>query len=161
MLLKVITILLLLGPATACLAEENSQPVGLDVSDVQTVIGYFGAAWNQHRPQAMAEQWTIDGDMINPFGKWARSRAGVEKLFAEEQNGMMRDSSILQNVIGYQFITPDIALLDIEITISGMRDISNIAQPPLRTRAIYILKKISGKWWIASARFYPILGAAR
>lgn len=161
MLLKIMTVLLLLGWATTCRAEENSQPVGLDVGDVQTVVGYFGAAWNQHRPQAMAEQWTIDGDMIDSFGKWARSRAGVERLFAEQQNGMMRDSSILQNVIGYQFITPDVALLDIEITISGMRDISNIAQPLVRTRAIYILKKITGKWWIASARFYPIFGAAR
>ena len=52
--------------------------------EVRAVEDAFVAAWNKHDTKALAAGWAPDGDLINPFGRWAKGRAEVEKLLGEQ-----------------------------------------------------------------------------
>ena len=53
----------------------------------------FAAAWNKHDPTAMAYFWSVDGDLINPFGRKAKGLTEIQRLFQDEQNGPMKNST--------------------------------------------------------------------
>jgi hypothetical protein len=39
---------------------------------IEERTGEFVAAWNRHDGTAMAALFSPDGDLINPFGRWAK-----------------------------------------------------------------------------------------
>ena len=65
------------------LAFSTAMAAG-DEEAIQKRLDEFVAAWNNHDAEAMAALWAPDGDLINPFGRVAKGRPEVEKLFIDE-----------------------------------------------------------------------------
>src|SRR6266849_4002270 len=61
---------------------------------------------------AFAAAWAPDGDLINPFGRWAKGRAEVEKLFTDEHTTFMKGTTYTISNYVVRFPSPAIAVVD-------------------------------------------------
>jgi uncharacterized protein (TIGR02246 family) len=112
----------------------------------------FAAAWNKDNVGAMAAFWAEDGDIINPFGRVAKGRAEVEKLFAEEHSTFAKGSQLKVDINSIRFIKPDVAVVDCAWEASGMAAANGSELPPLKGLYAAVVVKRRGKWEIAAFR---------
>jgi uncharacterized protein (TIGR02246 family) len=123
----------------------------------------FLAAWAKNDSQALAAIWAEDGDLINPFGRVAKGRTEVEKLFHDEQTTMMKGTTFTVLSETIREIAPDTAIADWESEITGMQS-PHGALPPLKNHVTIVFVKKGGQWWVAAARpeaYLPPPGAPK
>ena len=125
--------------------------------EIMAVEDAFAAAWNKDDAKAMAVAWAPDGDLINPFGRWARGRAEVEKLLGEEHSTTMKGSTYAVADMKVRFVSPAVAIVDWEGTITGMHNGDGSVAAPFKHHVAAVFAKKDGKWWIAAARPYAPL----
>ena len=129
---------------------------GTDDSEVvKTRAKEFIAAWQKHDPKALAALWADDGDLINPWGRWAKGRAEVEALFRDEQTGKgpLRESTMALSEDSVRFPAADVAVHDWTATCTGVLAPDGTKQ----TSAFHVTmvwKKAGGTWSVYSARPY-------
>jgi len=121
--------------------------------DVHTM---FWEAWNKHDAKQMSASFAEDATVVSAYGRLAVGREAIEKLFAEEQAASMKDSQALPSELKIQFITRNIAVVDEEIELGGMRSPEGKIVEPRRLRLSNVISKKAGKWWIAASRPYFI-----
>jgi len=124
----------------------------------------FAAAWNRHDAKAMAGFWAPDGDLINPSGRMAKGRADVEKLFTDEQAGVMKGTTFTITGMTVRLLEPDIAVTDWDVEISGMQSPDGTAVPVLKAHVNSVMTKKSGQWWVFAGRpviYQPAPASAR
>jgi len=145
--------LLAVAAATASWAAEGMMtPAPLHARAVE-----FREAWNRHDAKALAAFWTADGDLINPFGRIAKGRAAIEKLFQDEQTGIMNGTTFTIVGDSDREIAPGVAVADWDVEITGMKGPDGAAMPPLKNHVTVVWVKRDGNWWAAAARpvMYP------
>lgn len=127
-----------------------------DAAAIKKRTAEFVAAWGKHDTKAMAGLWAEDGDLINPWGRLATGRAQVEALFVDEQTGKgaLRDSTLRVNSESVRFPTADIAVVDLDITITGAYAPDGTKAPALEMHATWISKKSGGTWSVYACRPY-------
>ena len=126
----------------------------------------FVTAWNAHDPRRMAEVFAEDGDLLNPFGVSAKSRAEAQKLFESEQAGVMKASTYAIDATIVRKLDADVAVSDWQATVTGMVDPgSGSAMPPFSHHVTIVYQKRGGKWQAVVARAFQSLpmpgGAAK
>ena len=84
----------------------------LEEEAIRKQIEEFVAGWNRHNPQAMSMVYAEDADLITPFGRVAKSRTEIEKLFKEEHAGTLKNSHMELKFKGLRFLTQDAAVSD-------------------------------------------------
>jgi uncharacterized protein (TIGR02246 family) len=154
---------ILMGGLLLTLAAGAWAADGGLTADVHARNAQFKAAWDKHDPQAMAALWTEDGDLINPFGRFAKGRAEVEKLFRDEHTGMMKGTTFNILSDSSREIAPDVAVGDWEAEITGMQGPDG-PMPPLKNHITVVYVKRNGQWWVAAARpemFPPTPGSEK
>jgi uncharacterized protein (TIGR02246 family) len=117
----------------------------------------FVAAWNRHDPKVMASVWATDGDLINPFGRWAKGREEVAKLLTNEQSGVMKATTFATSAVMVRPLTANLALADWDFTIAGITAPDGSTMPTHKFHAINVWEKKGGTWFILAAR--PMLPA--
>jgi uncharacterized protein (TIGR02246 family) len=142
--------LVALAVPTAARAASRAE----DEASIKKVEADFTAAWNRHDPKAMASFWAVDGDLINPFGRWAKGRAEVEKLFQDEQSAVMKGTTYSTTSSSIRFLGPDVAVTDWDIAITGMRGPDGSALPPFKPHLTIVMVRKEGHWACAAARPY-------
>ena len=110
------------------------------------------AAWNRHDPKIMAAAWSPEGDLINPFGRWASGRAEIEKLFTEEHATFMKGTTYSIANYKVRFPTPAIAVADWDGEVAGMRAADGKAMPAFKHHVVGVYAKKGNHWWMAAAR---------
>ena len=123
-------------------------------SEVKARGEEFAAAWNHHDPKAMAGIFAPDGDLANPIGKWAKGQAEIEKLFAEEQSGMMKKSTYKNTSASVRTLSSDTAVADWDIEITNEIGPDGKTMPVDKAHVTCVMKKASGKWWVVSGRAF-------
>jgi uncharacterized protein (TIGR02246 family) len=112
----------------------------------------FVAAWNAHDAKRMAAHFEEDGNLINPFGRVAQGRAAVEKLFTDEQTTVFKASTFTINSDSIRMLTPSLALVDWEVTITGMVDSAGKTMPPLPNHVTVVMRESGGHWHVVAGR---------
>jgi uncharacterized protein (TIGR02246 family) len=120
--------------------------------EVRAVGDAFVAAWNKDDSRAMAAGWAPDGDLINPFGRWAKGRAEVEKLFADEHSMVMKGSTYALSNYEVRFSSPAIAFADWDGEITGMHNADGSTMPAFKHHVNVLYAKKAGHWWAVAAR---------
>jgi uncharacterized protein (TIGR02246 family) len=125
---------------------------------IETRTGEFVAAWNRHDPAAMASVWAPDGDLLNPFGRWARGHEELTKLFTEEQSVAMKASTFTTTAIHVRTLAPNVALADWDFTIAGITAPNGASMPVQTFHAAFVWVKKGGTWSVLAGR--PMIPAA-
>ena len=140
-----VTVCALAGIGTAIAQDAREK-------EVRAATDAFVAAWNKHDPKAMAAVWAPDGDLINPFGRWASGRADVEKLFTDEQTTFMKSSMYSIGTYKVRFLSPAIAVSDYDGEVTGILDANGSPQAPFKHHVTIVFEKKAGHWWAMAAR---------
>ena len=122
------------------------------MKEVRSVSDAFVAAWNKHDPKAMAAEWAPEGDLVNPFGRWASGRAEVEKLFTDEHSTFMKTTTYSLGNYKVRFPSPAIAVVDYDGEVAGMQNSDGSAMPPFKHHVASVYEKKGGHWWLFAAR---------
>ncbi len=125
-----------------------------EIATIERRLGDFLAAWNRHEPAQMASVWHDDGDLIDPWGRIAKGRQQVQALFRDEQAGPMKTSTHQIAISSVRLVSSDLALVDGEGTVTGVRDSSGKELPPFKPHVFMVVAKRDGEWKILSARPY-------
>ena len=97
-----------------------------------------------------------DGDLINNWGELGTSREDIEKIFIENDKGLLKNATIAESVEYIHFIAPDVALLDVDRVITNMTDAQGKNIAPLTNHALYVFVKRKGQWQIIAFRGYDL-----
>lgn len=149
----------------ACTLIGIGSARGLDSAsekEVRAAGDAFVAAWNKHDAKAMAALWAPDGDLINPFGRVAKGRAEVEKLFSDEHTTVMKGSTYSLSNFTARFPSPAVAVVDWDGEITGVQAPDGSPIPAFKHHVVDVYTKKGGKWWLMTARamaFLPPPGA--
>jgi uncharacterized protein (TIGR02246 family) len=141
--------------AAVCALVGLGAALGEDAArekEVRAVTDAFVAAWNKDDSRAMAAEWAPDGDLINPFGRWAKGRAEVEKLFADEHSTAMKGSTYALSNYQVRFPSPAIACADWDGEITGMHNPDGSAMSPFKHHVNVLYAKKAGHWWAVAGR---------
>ncbi len=125
---------------------------------IEKRTGEFVAAWNGHDSNAIAALFAPDGDLINPFGRWAKGRDEVAKLLAEEQSTVMKATTMTTDAITVRTLAPNVALADWDVTVTGMTASDGSVMPAVKFHGAFIWVKKGGAWLITAGR--PMLPAS-
>jgi len=117
----------------------------------------FVAAWNRHDPKAMAAFWASDGDLMNPFGRWAKGREEITKLLTGEHSGVMKATTFTTSAITVRTLAPNVALADWDFTVAGIAAPDGSAVPTQKMHAAAVWEKKGGTWLVLANR--PMLPA--
>ncbi len=123
----------------------------------------LAAAWAKDDAHGLAAMWAEDGDLINPFGRVAKGRAEVEKLFHDEHTTIMKGTTFNLVSETIREIAPDTAIADWDSEITGMQSPQG-ALPPFKNHVTVVFVKKNGQWWVAAARpaaYLPPPGAPK
>ena len=131
----------------AARAEDSAK-----AKEVRAVTDAWMAAWNRHDPKIMAAAWSPEGDLINPFGRWASGRAEIEKLFTEEHASFMKGTTYSITNYKARFPTPAIGVADFDGEVTGMRAADGKAMPAFKHHVFVVYAKKGNHWWMTSAR---------
>ncbi len=123
-----------------------------DEEAIQKRVDEFVAAWNKDDAKAMAAIWAPDGDLINPFGRVAKGRSEVEKLFTDEHTSFMQNTTYNVKNRSVRLIGSDAAVLDWDSDVVGMKAPDGSDLPPFAHHVTLVLAKKDGAWWVVCAR---------
>ena len=134
-----------------CLSSLPALAAG-DEETIQKRLDDFVAAWNKDDAKAMAALWAPDGDLINPFGRVAKGRAEVQKLFTDEHASFMKGTTMKITSSSVRILGADAAILDFDSDVIGMKAADGTDLPTLDHHVTAVMVKKDGKWWIVAAR---------
>jgi uncharacterized protein (TIGR02246 family) len=125
-----------------------------DIAAIKKNTAAFQTAWNKHDAKALAAFWAKDGDLIDPWGVTSVGRDAVEKFFAEQHtgSGKLAKSTYDNKADAVRLITPDVALEDWQVALTGLSDPEGKPLGPQFHRVVIVSKKEAGQWRIAAAR---------
>jgi uncharacterized protein (TIGR02246 family) len=123
-----------------------------DTAAVKKTAADFQAGWNKHDPKAVAACWAKDGDLIDPDGVESVGSAAVEKYFTQAYGGPLGKVTLDIKKENVRFITPDVALSDWDVTLSGFAGPDGAPSGPLSHHVVIVSKKEDGSWKFAAAR---------
>ncbi len=119
---------------------------------IQRVLETALNAWNQHDFRGLATVYAEDADIINPFGRVARSRSEIEAAFREDHAGLLKNSHLSVTPERTRFIADNVAIHDVAFDVTGVRDPAGREVPTIRGHNTIILKKSGDAWQVVAAR---------
>lgn len=132
--------------ATATLSVNSKEDQA-----IRSRFDEFVTAWNQHDPRTMSSLFAEDADLINPFGRAAKSRQEIEQMFRDEHSGPLKQSRMSLRFENVRFLAPDVAITNHAYELAGARDPSG-KEITMHGHLTEVLKKNGGDWFFAAAR---------
>lgn len=121
-----------------------------DIDDqIAMTFEEFIRGWNAHDAPAMAACWTDDGGAVDPWGRHAHGRSGVEHLLAGEHYETMKDSTYRVMAIAIRPLSDDAVVAECDAVIDGVRA-PNGHPYALPHRIGAVLRRDGGRWRFVS-----------
>src|SRR5690349_17314437 len=134
----------------ALISLFSTAATAADDQGIKDRIMEFQAAWNKDDTNAMAAIWAEDGTLINPVGRFAQGPADIAKIFVDEHTTMFKASKYDTTEIKIQWVTPDVAIVDLSANISGVKKPDGTAAPDYAHHVTWVFVKKDGKWMSAA-----------
>ena len=142
-------------------AARGSRPRALDEAAIRTLEAAYDGAWNAADLDALISPFVPDATIVDPFGGVSSGRAEIERLLATLLAGAGRGSTHASTVLGVRFVTDDVALVDGEAVIEGLKGPDGDDLPALVHRFTDVLVGRDGTWRIAQVRAYVLMDGPR
>jgi uncharacterized protein (TIGR02246 family) len=125
-----------------------------DEAAIQQLVGELADAWNRGDAQAYGARYREDATFTNVNGTFHVGREEFNRRHEEIFRGIFKGTTLALTTRALRFIRPDVAVVDIDVGLSGVR-----ATPPgaqagpdgaLHSCLLLVLEKEGGSWWIAA-----------
>ena len=134
----------------------TARALAADEQPIKDRLQEFQSAWNKDDTTAMAAVWADDGSLINPVGVFAQGRDEIVKVFVKEHTspGPFKATKYSTSDVKFQWVTPDVAVVDVSANIAGIRGSDGAAAQDYAHHVVWVFVKKDGKWMAAAARPY-------
>jgi uncharacterized protein (TIGR02246 family) len=144
--MRVLPLLLTIALAVPCRPVLGQQRAP-DEAAIRKSIAALETALNAHDASGGARLFAEDGDQIVRGSAQYRGRAEIERAYREKRLAIPTGKHIAITVRSIRFISPDVALVDVEGHLVEMPSTS-------KDRAFYVMVRGDGSWQIAALRVY-------
>ena len=132
-----------------------------DQMAIGKLINNFSVVWHDSDAHGLAMFWKPDGDFVNPAGMMLKGREQIEAFYAQAFKLGYEGSTVDTTIDQLRFLTPDIALVDGEFTITGASTSDHKERPAEHGYFTVIAERVSGQWMVASNREMEPLPSAQ
>ena len=136
-------------------AGVGPQPASVEGS-LETTLRRFTEAFNRFDAKAFASFWAEDGTFLNPLGRHARGRAGIEKVFQEDEARLLEGATVKLTITGARPIGDDCVLLDCDNDVQNVR-LPDRSRGPMKMHAVIVAQKNGDRWQWLDVRAYGFL----
>lgn len=109
----------------------------------------FGKAWDRNEAEEVAQLFTDDGTLINPFGQRADGRPAVTAMYSDYFAGMLAGTSTTFELQSVRSIDHSLALIDGEQTI-----LAADGSVVLIAHLTALLQRLDDQWRFVDSRPY-------
>ena len=121
-----------------------------DEAAIREVQARQAAAWNAHDAVAYARLFTEEGDVVNVLGWWWQGRSAIQSKLSDAFAWVFRDSTLTITEVHTRFLDPSTAVAHVRWTMDGAKVPPGAQVSPREGIQIQVLRKVSGRWLIAS-----------
>ena len=141
--LPLLLTIILTAPGSTILGQERAA----DETAIRKSITALEGALNAHDATGGARLFAEDGDQIVLGSAQYRGRADIERAYREKRLSIPDGKHIAITVRSIRFISPDVALVDVE---------GHLVEAPSasKDRAFYVMVRRGGSWQIAALRVH-------
>jgi uncharacterized protein (TIGR02246 family) len=136
------------------LSQSTSSPVRNPdgESAIRKIVAEQESAWNAGDGKGYASQVAPDVSFTNIFGMVMYGHEAFEKRHSEILASFYKGTTKSQVVRRIRFVTPDVAIVDIDNEVRGVRSMpGGLAVPKdgiVKTQLMQIFVKRDGRWWV-------------
>jgi uncharacterized protein (TIGR02246 family) len=130
-------------------AQEQSKTAEVESTAIKQVFTDFYENFTRHDARAAAMNFTVDADFTNMRGIHRHGRKEIEESLASLFTGILKDSRRTDIVRSIRFLTPELASVDADTTITGTRAPDGSEIPPRNGLMIVAMTKQNGRWMIS------------
>ncbi len=134
----------------ALVGSRNALASGDDSAAIKHVIEGFTADFNRHDSHAVSAWFTEDADFINVQQADSQGRKNIEDHFVPLFSGRLKNARRSVSVKSIRFITPDVAVADVDYELTGAINVNGTADPKRKGLYDWVLVKQNGKWLISA-----------
>jgi uncharacterized protein (TIGR02246 family) len=115
------------------------------------VPALFARAWNKGDPDALASLFDEDAQFVNVTGLYWHDRESIRKAHAQGLQRVFKKSMLEVHDTRVKLLSPDIAVVHAEMTLSGDGTAAAVAEPGRTTIVSFVVHRTRDRWQIASA----------
>jgi uncharacterized protein (TIGR02246 family) len=144
---------LVLAAVLFAMVAANPQ-VSPDETPVRNIIQEEITAWNAGDAAAYSRHFAEDGTCTNIRGELFTGRQAFLQRHDYLFKGPFRGSRLQQDVVSLKFVRPDVAVVEVLTSVTGIQKLSPGTKTDdkgrLRTRLLQVMVKDGGEWKIAA-----------
>jgi uncharacterized protein (TIGR02246 family) len=125
---------------------------------ITATVKKFNEAFNRQDPKEVASFWASDGTLVSPVGIWGRGRSGVEKVYAQDVDMILKGSTTTFRVESARMLKGGYALLDLDHEIQNAR-LPDGKTGTMKLHVVILARKAGKTWEFVDARPYAFLPA--
>jgi uncharacterized protein (TIGR02246 family) len=136
------------------LLQNTSAPVSSPDAEsaIRKIVAEQESAWNAGDGKGYASQVAPDVSFTNIFGMVIYGREAFVKRHSEILASFYKGTTKSQVVRRIRFVTPDVAIVDIDNEVRGVRSMpGGLAVPKdgiVKTQLMQIFVRRDGRWWV-------------
>lgn len=101
-----------------------------------------------------ASIWAVDGTVIPPEGGFLQGPGAMQMHFAGQASAITANSRMSFSNYRFRFITPDVAFVDVDITLSDVLGPDGTLHAVLPIVSAFTAVRIAGAWFVQDERAY-------
>ena len=155
------TVTMILFAALAAAAPVSAQAKTTDVlstSDQAAIAKLqtdWTTAWDRHDPEGLAAGFSENGDLLNPFGRFAKGHDQLVALFKEEHTSRLKDSTYNGTCEPARLLAPDVAEVNCVYTVEGLKGPGS--DSTIHGNMTKVVVRSGDEWKVALARaMHPV-----
>ncbi|MFL6548554.1 MAG: SgcJ/EcaC family oxidoreductase [Povalibacter sp.] len=145
---RVLRSVLLLAGLLACNAFAQTE----SEAEIRGIVAAQATAWNAGDCKAYARNFAPEGAFTNLFGMVMYGAAAFQARHCEILAGFYKGTRKVHTIHRIRFVTPDVAIIDIDNEIHGVKSVpAGLRTPPggiLRTQLMEVFVRKEGQWRI-------------
>jgi uncharacterized protein (TIGR02246 family) len=125
-----------------------------DETAIRNIVQEEITAWNSGDAAAYSRHFAEDGTFTNIRGQFFTGRQDFIERHDFFFRGPAHGSTLKQDVVSLKFVRPDVAVVEVLTSVTGMQKLSpgtnTDAKGRLRTRLLQVIVKDAGEWKIVA-----------
>ena len=123
-----------------------------DEAAVRKLMDSMVTAWAKGDVKALAAVYSVDAEYASSTGFTANSRAEIEQAYVGQFGGVYKGTSLKLTITKVRFLTADVAQVNADFEVTGMRGPGGQPAPPRKGSNTSILVKTKGEWLMTAHR---------
>jgi uncharacterized protein (TIGR02246 family) len=147
--------------AVALLGADHASGQGPVEAAIRERVTQYEAAYNAGDADAVAAVYTVDGTHTYALGFTHRGRLEIAKGLRELLAGPFKGTRIAITPLHIRVLSSDVALEEASFSLTGLKDASGTALPPVTGLCQGVYQQRAGQWFAAAVQcLVPPLGPA-